>query len=198
MHVRKQKTIYIYTYTYKYVHTYLALYLYTHTYLGVYIYIYSTYVSIYTHIHVFIYMYTYTYIHIYMYSDIQIYMYACIFTHIHVFMHIYIYIYSLQGRCTCGNKLPCDGDVMITKNEQGKLEYHKIPRHWIGPAHAHEVRQVCMYVNMCTYLYIYIYIYIAKSYIIYIPNNPAALDWPRSCAQSSAGMYVCKYVYIFL
>jgi len=73
--------------------------------------------------------------------------------------------------------------------------YNKIPRHWIGPARSHEVRQVCMYVNVCTYLYIYIYI--AKLYIIHIPHNPAPLDWPCSCARISAGMYVCKYVYIF-
>jgi hypothetical protein len=38
---------------------------------------------------------------------------------------------SLARRCVCGNKLPCDGDVMITRNEEGKLEYHKIPRHWV-------------------------------------------------------------------
>jgi hypothetical protein len=52
---------------------------------------------------------------------------------------------SLARRCTCGNKLPCDGDVMITKNEHGKLEYHKIPRHWVGPAHAYETRQPAQY-----------------------------------------------------
>ena len=52
---------------------------------------------------------------------------------------------SLKQRCTCGNKLPCHGDVMITKNEHGKLEYHKIPRHWVGPAHAFETRQPAQY-----------------------------------------------------
>ena len=52
---------------------------------------------------------------------------------------------SLARRCTCGNKLPCDGDVVITKNEHGKLEYHKVPRHWIGPAHAFECRQPAQY-----------------------------------------------------
>lgn len=52
---------------------------------------------------------------------------------------------SLARRCTCGNKLPCDGDVMITKNEHGKLEYHKIPRYWVGHAHAYETRQPAQY-----------------------------------------------------
>ena len=52
---------------------------------------------------------------------------------------------SLAQRCTCGNKLPCDGDVMITKNEHGKLEYNKIPRHWVGPAHNFETRQPAQY-----------------------------------------------------
>ena len=54
---------------------------------------------------------------------------------------------SLAQRCTCGNKLPCDGDVMITKNEFGKLEYHKIPRHWVGPAHSYEMRQPAQYMT---------------------------------------------------
>jgi hypothetical protein len=52
---------------------------------------------------------------------------------------------SLAQRCICGNKLPCDGDVMITRNEHGKLEYHKIPRHWVGPAHNYETRQPAQY-----------------------------------------------------
>ena len=52
---------------------------------------------------------------------------------------------SLRLRCTCGNKIPCHGDVMITKNEQGKLEYNKIPRNSIGPAHPWECRQPAQY-----------------------------------------------------
>lgn len=52
---------------------------------------------------------------------------------------------SLARRCVCGNKLPCDGDVVITKNEHGKLEYHKVPRHWVGAAHAFETRQPAQY-----------------------------------------------------
>lgn len=52
---------------------------------------------------------------------------------------------SLRLRCTCGNKIPCHGDVMITKNEHGRLEYNKIPRSSIGPAHPWECRQPAQY-----------------------------------------------------
>jgi hypothetical protein len=52
---------------------------------------------------------------------------------------------SLRLRCTCGNKIPCHGDVMITKNEHGKLEYNKIPRSSIGPAHPWECKQPAQY-----------------------------------------------------
>jgi len=78
---------------------------------------------------------------------------------------------------------------MITKNEQGKLEYHKIPRHWIGRAHVHEVRQVCMYVNMCTYLYIYIYIH--RKVIYYIYTKQSRGIGLAALMRTKFGRYLC-------